>query len=531
AGYKYDECSAEALMSRMSVKNGRLVLPDGMSYRLLILPNESRLMTPAPVKKIKQLVAAGATVFGPRPTASPSLSDYSKCDEEVAQLSAEIWGDCDGKTVTEHAFGKGRVIWGQPLEDVLNKLQTPPDFTSSVKLNWIHRQVDDTQIYFVANEGASAVEAQCCFRVKGLRPELWNPKTGKISSLAMYDETNGTISIPLRLEESGSTFVAFRQPAKRFDPVVDFTRNGRPVVQLTQPPTIKIQTATYGVPGDAARTRDVAAKLQAMIHSGITDFRVAQLAEGDDPAYGIVKTLVVNYTIDGDPRQASGKDPEEINLVKSRTTPERAAEIRCGANGKMSLVAHAPGQYQLKSADGTVRQVEIASVPAPQEITGPWEVHFPPKWGAPPEITLDHLISLSDSPIAGVKYFSGTATYSKTFNWNPASNPGNQKTECWLDLGDVQVMAHVTLNGRDLGILWKPPFRCNVTGALKSGRNTLEIRVADLWPNRMIGDAALPESKRFTWSSYEPFTQDSPLPKSGLLGPVNILAAQTAEIP
>ena len=72
--------------------------------------------------------------------------------QEVARLAAEVWGDCDGKTVTEHAFGKGRVIWGQPLEEVLEKLQTPADFTSNVKLNWIHRQVGDTEVYFVANE-------------------------------------------------------------------------------------------------------------------------------------------------------------------------------------------------------------------------------------------------------------------------------------------------------------------------------------------------------------------------------------------
>ena len=92
----------------------------------------------------------------------------------------------------------------------------------------------------------------------------------------------------------------------------------------------------------------------------------------------------------------------------------------------------------------------------------------------------------------------------------------------WLDLGEVQVMAQVKLNGQDLGILWKPPFRVNVSGALHSGLNTLEIRVADLWPNRMIGDAALPASERFTWSSYEPFSKNSPLPKSGLLGPVRL---------
>ncbi|MEJ0091635.1 MAG: glycosylhydrolase-like jelly roll fold domain-containing protein [Limisphaerales bacterium] len=151
--------------------------------------------------------------------------------------------------------------------------------------------------------------------------------------------------------------------------------------------------------------------------------------------------------------------------------------------------------------------------------------------GAPEQITLDHLGSLSDSTNPGVKYFSGTATYTKAFNWKPAAKTGKQKTETWLDLDDVQVMAQVKLNGHDLGTLWNPPFRLSVTSALRPGNNTLEIRVANLWPNRMIGDAALPVAERFTWSSYEPFTKDSPLPKSGLLGPVTLHSAESIELP
>jgi (4-O-methyl)-D-glucuronate---lignin esterase len=665
AGYKYDECSAEALIARMSVKEGRLVLPDGMSYRLLVLPANTRLMTPALVKKIRQLVAAGATVFGPSPTASPSLSDFPKCDEEVIQLAAEVWGDCDGKTVTEHKFGKGKVVWGRPLEDVLENMRAPADFTSNLKLNWIHRQVGDTQVYFVANASAVPVEAGCHFRVKGLRPELWNPETGGISRLAVYEQTSSGISIPLRLEQSGSCFVVFRRQTEAYDPITSFTRNGQPVIPLTRPPVIRIQKAAYGVPGDAARTRDVRAKVQAWVDRGETDFQVAKLAEGDDPAYNTVKTLFLQYTADGQPFTISGQDPDRISLdtalilttgaggvpgltgeyftnadlsgkptvvrtdagvnfawhggspaagipadnwsarwvgiltalksgeftfclyaddgcrlfiddknvidhwsldggKEARTgkvnlvsgqkyrfrveyfqaggnddihlswlvaAASRPAEIRCDAAGRLEMVASKPGDYELTRASGQTRSAEIKSVPEPREITGPWEVHFPPKWGAPPEITLDHLGSLSDSPDAGVKYFSGTATYIKAFGWAPPTETGKQKTETWLDLGEVQVMARVKLNGHDLGVLWKRPFRVNVTDALKPGRNTLEVRVADLWPNRMIGDAALPPAERFTWSSYEPFTRDSPLSKSGLLGPVILQSAETMALP
>lgn len=527
-GYKYDECSAAALLSRMRVKAGRLVLPDGMSYRLLVLPAGVRSMTPELVKKIKQLVADGATVFGPRPLASPSLADYPKCDDEVTQLAAQVWGDCDGETVTEHAFGKGRVIWGQPLKTVLEKLPTPADFTASTKLNWIHREVGGQQVYFVANERAIPVEARCTFRVKNLRPELWDPKTGTISPLPLFAETNGTIAATLRLGGSGSTFVVFRQRSRPADSVIDFTRAGQPVVPLTRASVIRIQRAIYGVPGDASRTRDVAAKLQALVDGGQTDFRVTQMAAGDDPAYGIVKTLEADYTVDGGAHHLSAKDPDAISLAAVQAVPERPAELESDANGTLRLAAREPGQYEWKTAAGTVRRVDIAAVPAPQEITGPWEVHFPPKWGAPSQITLERLSSLSDSPIAGVKYFSGTATYVTTFDWNPVAGPGQSKPEYWLDLGGVQVMAALRLNGHDLGVLWKPPFRRNITDVLKPGRNSLEIRVANLWPNRMIGDAALPAAERFTWSSYEPFTKDSPLPESGLLGPVTIHTIETS---
>jgi len=144
---------------------------------------------------------------------------------------------------------------------------------------------------------------------------------------------------------------------------------------------------------------------------------------------------------------------------------------------------------------------------------------------------LDRLYSLSDSTNNGVKYFSGTMIYTKTFDWKPAAPAGGQTFEEWLDLGDVQVMAQVKINGHDLGTLWKPPFRVDVSAALKAGRNVLEVRVANLWLNRMIGDVALPAAERFTWSSYEPFTTNTPLPKSGLLGPVTIRSAEMITLP
>src|SRR5439155_629687 len=103
------------VLTRMKVKDGRLVLPDGMSYRLLVLP-QFETMTPALLRKIKTLVEAGATVLGPPPVKSPSLTDYPACDAEVKRLADELWGALDRSAkVAEHACGKGRVIWGTDL--------------------------------------------------------------------------------------------------------------------------------------------------------------------------------------------------------------------------------------------------------------------------------------------------------------------------------------------------------------------------------------------------------------------------------
>ena len=521
AGYRYDEISAEALLRRASVENGRLVVTGGMSYRVLVVP-PVKAMTPALAAKLSELARAGATILltGPRPETAPGLAEFPGCDAKVAALTADIWGQCDGQAVTEHALGDGSVVWGQKLPDLLAKLAINPDFIADAKLNWIHRHLADGELYFVANPNATAVATRCRFRVAGLVPELWNPETGVKLAQAVYDAAGTGVSLPLRLEPNGSTFVMFRHPAATADPVVSVTHGGEPVMATT-PVLIQIQTATYGVPGDAARTRDVRAKLSAKVNDNAADISVAEMAEGDDPAYGVVKTLTVDYTINGQPQRYSGVDTDTIHFA---TAPDngRAAEIRVAADGQLHLRARQAGHYELRTAGGRTLAADISAVPAPQVITGSWLLSFPPKWGAPAQVNLDSLASWSDSPVDGVKYFSGTATYHKQFNWTPESATTATGGETWLDLGEVQVMARVKLNGQDLGVLWKPPFRVDVTGGLRPGDNTLEISVANCWPNRMIGDAGLAETNRFTWSSWEPFTAKTPLLKSGLLGPVRL---------
>jgi hypothetical protein len=167
-------------------------------------------------------------------------------------------------------------------------------------------------------------------------------------------------------------------------------------------------------------------------------------------------------------------------------------------------------------------------------VGGAWDVSFPPDWGAPAKIRLDDLVSWTTRAEEGVKYFSGTATYTKDFSAPRAWFRSGARLV--MDLGKVKEFAEVSVNGKPLGILWKPPYQVDVTGALKPGKNHLEIKITNLWPNRIIGDQFLPEEKRYTFTTAQTsgfgggaYTRASPLLESGLLGPVTGATVSTKE--
>ena len=201
----------------MSVKDGRLVLPDGMSYRVLVLPDGLDRLTPPVARKLGDLVCAGAIVVGPKPHGSPSLVGCPSADDEVRSMGNEVWGDCDGRTVTEHAYGEGRVYWGRPLAEVLAAAKTPPDVEYSrprvdTTLAWIHRQLGDAHVYFVANQQERAEDVEVRFRVDGKAAEVWHPETAEIGP-AGYTIADGRTTVPLSLGPHEAVFVVFRAPA------------------------------------------------------------------------------------------------------------------------------------------------------------------------------------------------------------------------------------------------------------------------------------------------------------------------------
>ncbi len=610
-GYDFDNISARALMERMSVRDGRLVLPDGVEYRVLVLPDVDT-MTPALLGKIRELVEAGATVIGPRPRRAPGLTDYPRCDEEVARIAEELWG------------GAGRVKTGVQPERVLAEMGVAPDFSSRMRLGWIHRKTDEADIYFVANPMPYAVEMPCTFRVAGKTPELWHADTGEMETATVYSRDNekGTVTLPLFFDPAGSVFVVFRKAVVFEDPVVAVLRDGKRILQASAAPGMNVTRAVYGVADDPARSRDCRGEVQQIIDSGGSEISVAELAKGGDPAFGVVKTLTVEYetggrtgrvtgrdggvihltgetaaivitsarygvlndpartrdvrekvqrivdggetsfevprlaagddpavnvvksveieyTVDGKPHSASGTD-QDMLLLAYPAEPHRAADHRNGI-----LEIWEPGRYEMRTALGRVIQKDATGLEPPMEIAGPWELSFQAGRGAPESVTLESLVSLEKHADAGVRHFSGTVTYRTTFDF-PAALLRDDRRIC-LDLGGVGVMARVRLNGTDLGLLWKPPYRVFLGGPLKAGGNTLEIAVTNLWVNRMIGDEHLPPdserwpegnlrewpqwlaegkpspSGRIAFSTWNLWKKEDPLPPSGLAGPVRLL--------
>jgi hypothetical protein len=485
-GYDFDDVPAEVILNQTTVRDGRLVLSSGMSYQVLVLP-PGRAMTPALVAKIKDLVAAGATVVGPSPTQSPSLADYPHCDGEVQRIAAEVWGDCDGESLTENHYGKGKVVWGKPLVDVLGALETPPDFACkdvavNEQIRYIHRTDQGDDLYFVASAFPEAKRFQCIFRVKGKKPELWWPDTGRIEPIAVYEEAGNSTVVPLALDPYGSVFVVFRGG------------------QASQPE------------------------------------RVISIRHNDMEISGVAPRPIPSIQLQ--------HEPVGITLV--------------GDAGYHIEVMEA-GKYDLKTSTGRMLSVEIPALPDPFEIKGPWELDFPKGWNAPDRVTLERLISWTEHPNPGVKYFSGTATYHKQFQL-PVGFPAPDH-DFYLDLGRVAVIAEAKLNGHDLGILWKPPFRVDITEALKAGTNELIVNVVNLWPNRLIGDDMLPPDSDWipnfqpgnpvppthgwvlahwpkwlledkpsptghvTFAAWKLWSKDDPLMESGLLGPVQVVPA------
>ncbi|MBW6500818.1 MAG: hypothetical protein K0B05_05425, partial [Bacteroidales bacterium] len=212
-GYDFDYINADVLINLMSVSDdGRLILPGGMSYALLVLPNSSTMTLPV-ITKLRDIIKEGATIVGPRPKETPGLSGFPGSEVTFKTLADEIWGDLDGISRTRRIVGKGKVFWGTPLKTALEVLEVRPDIEYGrpldSKIDWIHRKQNDTDIFFLVNSSDKPLSTEVRFRVTGKEAEFWDPVCGKIEK-ASYIFSENTTTVPLDLEARQSVFVVFR---------------------------------------------------------------------------------------------------------------------------------------------------------------------------------------------------------------------------------------------------------------------------------------------------------------------------------
>ncbi len=209
AGFDYDALNAEVLLHRAAAKDGRMVLPDGMSYRYLVLPHDaSWSVSPVVLRKIKELADGGVTVIGPRPTAAPGLTNLPECDEQVKELADAMWP----------AEASGRVISDMTLEEIVRRDGLAPDVefravSAGARLDWIHRRDVGREIYFLSNQSRAAATAEVVFRTGGKQPELWDAVTGQIRDLPDWRMEDGRTAVPLAFAPRESYFVVFRKEA------------------------------------------------------------------------------------------------------------------------------------------------------------------------------------------------------------------------------------------------------------------------------------------------------------------------------
>jgi hypothetical protein len=389
-GYGFDFVNSDVVLNHLHFENGRLVSPGGTSYRILYLGGRSGRMTLPVLRRLKELVAQGAVIAGSKPLDSPSLSDD---ETEFHRVADQLWGSGTPQAPSVRTFGKGRVYCGNTANEVLAALQVAQDFDytkpeDDTKLIFVHRRLDDGDVYFVVNRKDRTETVNATFRVDGNAPELWDAATGT-SRAASYQIAQGRTTVPLHLDPFGTVFVVFRKPST-------------------------------------------------------------------------VSSLQL-------------QEPSEVVISKLEDLLDRD-----------------------------------------------WSVSFQAGRGAPEKTQFEHLVSWTDNPNEGVKYFSGTATYSKAIN-APAKwfMPG---AHLWLDLGDVKNIAEVEVNGQPLGILWKAPFKVDLASAIKPGSNELTIKVTNLWVNRLIGDQQPGAASKYTFTDIQPYDAKSPLLPSGLLGPLKVLS-------
>ncbi|MBA7524138.1 hypothetical protein ES705_16275 [subsurface metagenome] len=398
-GYDYDYINADIITTTLRAENGKLVLPSGQSYKVMLLPDRDDISLEVLIS-LEKLVSDGAIVIGRRPERTTSLVNYPECDNQVKSITDKLWGETDGENIFSNTYGKGKVYWGKSVKEVLEEINVGPDFkvegidNSYNLIDYIHRQTETEDIYFVSNSSPEEEKVTCVFRVDENRiPEIWDAETGLIQREVEYSKVENGISIEFIMDPLTSRFVVFRN-------------------------------------------------------------------------------------------KSTGKNDAGLSY-----------DLQYGFNHKQIA--------------GEINE--------PMDITDNWNISFNPEMGGPESHKLEKLTSWSDIDNEGIRYYSGSASYSRDFSVDKETL--SKGTEAFVVFEDIQEMARISVNGNDCGIVWIPPYKARITPYLEAGTNNITVEVINTWNNRIVGDIRNPDKKPFANTNAKiRFNQNSPLLKSGLMG-------------
>jgi hypothetical protein len=398
-GYAYDAINPDALLRLAKVENGRIVLPGGASYGVLVIPGahpmmpDGTMMSPRVSSKLLQMVKDGATVlFAEKPDHATGLLNEKESDKKVQDNIRELFsGALDKTSSSVWKLGKGKVLLGAYKEQTFAGIGIERDAfikdstgQQARGIAWTHRTAPGFDIYFISNQLDQPRTFELSLKVSGRVPELWDAVTGEKRIAGEWKTEKGRTVLPLRLASDASVFVIFQTPAK------------------------------------------------------------------------INKSTGRNWI-----------DTKDIQFIQ-----------------------------------------------------GPWTVTFDTAFGGPAKpVIFDQLIDWTTRSEPGIKYYSGTAVYSTTFD-GKAFIKGQR---LWIDIGKVAYIADIKVNGVSCGVAWTSPYKVEITNVVKQGLNRLTIEVTNTWANRLMVDHLLPEPERVTKTTAPFRMEGKPLYEAGLLGPVRVV--------
>jgi len=621
-GISGDVVGRDALFNRFSIRDGKILLPDGMSYRVCILAPVKTIL-PSTLKRLMELVTQGMVlVVSKKPEKSPGLSET---DLEVNKLVDQLFGNIDEASDVLKDYGKGKVFFGSPLIHVLDEIAVEPDFlytseNQNATIHYIHKIVGEESVYYISNHRRRSEKIVCSFRISSMQPEIWVSETGKITQPACFETIRNRLRMPLEIGPAGSFFVIFRKKAEK-----------GLLEKVTKDDVTLIENKNFSRP-IAARYKEVQnnfsislwAKPDTFAHGGRSmlfhpsegefiygsGHSVCGMGAGQNGVFVYersrgrstnvltfngalegwthlvliysqgVPVLFVNGTkaLQGRPsgnivhpgletpvlldqltsyfegnftrpelyRQIFSE--EEVRKLFEKGLPDTQllspAQFRINKAGKLEGCFLENGIYEIANSSGKIEKTAINDC-SQKLLDGSWIIRFPKGSGAPDQIEVPNLISLIRHPNFDVKHFSGTCSYYKKISLIAEDFFSGRKF--FLDLGRVEVIAKVIVNGKEAGIYWKEPFIADITELVKMGDNEIQVYVTNLWANRLIGDEHLPveneyskdrfilklpdwyrknlpkPGERIAFSVWHNLEKTDPLLESGLLGPVRLI--------